>query len=145
MNDNEIVKLFRELEVEYPRAASGLIDDLCLELGRVLQESPQEQNAIDRLTHLIGQCFRPMDASWPRDSYPWDTAYYAFGRWLWRGLPQFKTAVESITNWDDDRIAKCRDDYATFVRYTRDDWSRLADAFETQDSGEPADAREPPS
>ncbi|TWT78597.1 hypothetical protein [Neorhodopirellula pilleata] len=145
MNDNEIVELFRELEVPYPRAASGLIDDMCLELGRVLQETPQHQKAIDRLTDLIAQCFRPMDASWPPDSCPWDTAYSIFGRWLWRGLPHFAAAVESITNWDADRVAKCRAEYVDFVRYTRDDWVRAADGFEMVNRGEPTDARESPS
>lgn len=140
MDAIDVVKLFRELEAPYPRAASGLIDDMCLELGRVLQQTPHDHATIERLTAMIRQCFRPMDASWPPDSCPWDTAYYAFGRWLWRGLPHFTAAVVAITGWDEERITKCRAEYIRFVRYTRDDWARLADAF---DLGEPDDAREP--
>lgn len=140
MNATDIVKLFRELEVPYPRAASGVIDDLCLELGRVLQETPGDQGTIDHLTDLIGQCFRPMDASWPPDSCPWDTAYYTFGRWLWRGSSHYTDAVVSITDWDEDRVAKCRAEYVQFVRCTRDDWVRAADGFDTEVCGEPSDA-----
>ncbi|QDT03860.1 hypothetical protein K227x_22450 [Rubripirellula lacrimiformis] len=145
MNTDDIVKLFRNLKAPYPRSASGLIDDLCHELGRVLQESPQDQPSIDRLTDLIGQCFRPMDASWPPESCPWDTAYFAFGRWLRRELPHFTNAVVAITGWDEAQISKCRSEYVRLVRYTRDDWARLAEALDTQNIGEPDDARESPS
>ena len=135
MNDTEIITLFRALEVPYPRAASGLIEDLCLDLGQTLQESPADRTRIDRLTDLIEQCFRPMDAGWPRDSCPWDTAYYTFGRWLWRQRPESVNAVVAITSWDDDRISECRADYTAFVRYTRDDWIRVAEGFDTPDCG----------
>ena len=72
--------------------------------------------------------------SWPPDSCPWDTAYYEFGRWLWRGLPHNTSAVVSTTNCAD-RIAKCREDYVEFVHYTRDDWVGAADGFDTPDCG----------
>ena len=135
MNSIDVVKLFNELRVPYPRAAAGLIDDLCLDLGRVLQETPHDHTSIDRLKDLIIRCFRPMDASWPPDSCPWDTAYYTFGRWLWRSLPQFKEAVISITRWPDDKVAECKSDYARLVRCNRDDWVRLAESIDAQGSG----------
>ena len=113
-------------------AAAGLIDDLCYKLSALLENENRDQHAIANACETLAQIFRPMDRQQFPDSHPWDAAYARFGRWLMRGLPQYRDALIAITGWSNEQTTECKTRYTEMVRIYRDDWNRAANALENQ-------------
>lgn len=135
MSDSDVIELFNDLNSRYPMAAAGLIDQLCSKLGCLLQEQSDDHEGIAGLCDTLAQCFRPLDASSPGSSYPWDAANGNFGKWLMRDLPHYRAAVVEITGWNDEQLAQCKSFFIDMVRITRDDWVRAAQQLDADDSG----------
>ncbi len=131
MIDQDAVSLFEDLSTRYPMAAAGLIDDLCCKLSARLENEIRNEHLIANACETLAQIFRPMDRQQLPDSHPWDTAYATFGRWLMRGLPQYRDTVIAITGWSNEQIDVCTTRYAEMIRICRDDWNRAAKALET--------------
>lgn len=131
MIDQDAVSLFENLASRYPRAAAGLIDDLCSRLSWLLELESRDETAIANACETLAQIFRPMDRTQFPDSYPWDAAYDQFGRWLMRGLPQHKRALLAITGWSDEQMAACKTRCIEMARILRDDWDRAVKEIES--------------
>jgi len=130
VSDQNVVALFNQLNAKHTRAAAGLLEDVCSELGCKLQYPPDDQRETNELCETLAECFRPMDKCWPRDCHAWDAAYATFGRWLLPDLPKYNAAVASITQWDQERIAECKKDYVNLIRMMRDEWTYAADQLD---------------
>ncbi|WP_461506304.1 hypothetical protein [Rhodopirellula baltica] len=128
MFDNNVISLFHSLRGPYPRAAAGLIDDVCVKLASEAQERPCDSNAIHTLTRILRDCFRPMDTEMP-ECYPWDQAYSSFGRFLWRDNVVLDNAVREITGWPESRLNECKLAYRDSVHIIRDEWQRAVDSL----------------
>jgi hypothetical protein len=128
--NHDAVSLFEDLATSYPMAAAGLIHDLCDRLSRLLENEHPNEYAVGLACETLAKIFRPIDHPHFPDSYPWDAAYERFGRWLMRGLPQYRDAMISITGWSDEQLTECKNRYTDMVRIYRDDWNRAANALE---------------
>ena len=131
MIDQDAVSLFEDLSSRYPMAAAGLIDDLCYKLSALLEDQIRDEYSIANACETLAQIFGPMDRQQFPDSHPWDAAYARFGRWLMRGLPQYRDSVIAITGWSNEQMAACKARYIEMVRICRDDWNRAASALES--------------
>ena len=129
MNTIDLVDLFFQLKNSYPRAAAGLLEDLCFELGRLIRQNPVDSNSVERLVSTVTSCFRPLDRAEIPDSIPWDHAYYSFGKWLTSNDSCCHKTVQAITGWNPTKMETCRTDYIRHVYANRDDWSKAADAL----------------
>ncbi len=128
--DQDAVSLFEDLNPRYPMAAAGLIDDLCYRLSALLENEIRNEYAIANACETLAQIFQPMDRQQFPDSHPWDAAYARLGRWLMRGLPQYRHSVIAITGWSNEQMAVCKSRYTEMVRICRDDWNRAANLLE---------------
>ena len=135
MSDKETVAVFNQLFSRYPRAAAGLLEDVCADLGGLLHNQSDDKLRIAEICETLSQCFKPMDTPSIPQSYAWDAAYAMFGKWLMRDLPQYRDAVVMITGWNDDQIAKCRSYFVDMSRITRDDWVRAVQMIDQQTAG----------
>lgn len=126
MFDQNVIALFHSLRGPYSRAAAGLIEDLCIELGAEAQKHPVDSTRLHILTHILRECFRPMDTNMP-ECHPWDQAYASFGRFLWRDNMVLHNVVREITGWPDETLQRCKDDYRDGIRIIRDEWQMAVD------------------
>ncbi len=46
MIDHDAISLFEELVSRYPKAAAGLIDDLCSKLSAILEEESRDKSTV---------------------------------------------------------------------------------------------------
>ncbi len=132
MFDHNVIALFHSLRGPYSRAAAGLIDDICVELGAEAQRQPFDSNKIYTLTHVLRECFRPMDTDLP-ECHPWDQAYASFGKFLWRDNDVLQIAVREIAGWPDDKLQTCKNDYRDSARIIRDEWQMAVDQLDNAD------------
>lgn len=134
MIDHNAVSLFDEISTRYPMAAAGLIDDLCSKLSALLEIESRDEFAIANACETLTHIFRSMDRKPFPDSSsdPWDAAYGRFGRWLMRGLPQYRDALNAITGWSNEQMAACKTRSAEMIRIYRDDLNRTANDLENQ-------------
>jgi len=127
--DSNVISLFHSLRGPYPRAAAGLIDDICVKLALEAQLRPFDTNTIDALTRILRDCFRPMDTNMP-ECHPWDQAYSSFGRFLWQDNVVLDNSVREITGWPESRLNECKLAYREAVRFLRDEYQQAADSLD---------------
>jgi hypothetical protein len=132
--NSDVVLLFHDLRKRFPRAAAGLLQDLCTSLGALAQTNPDATEAINDRVSTIRECFRPMNVDYPPNCAAWDQATHDFSRWLNGPRPVLHTAVLEITGWPDHKLAELKALFPRNLKAIRDEYDLACQAVEDSEA-----------
>ena len=130
--DEDVVRLFVDLNRSFPNAAAGLIQDLCASIGQSAQECGSTADDAASRVATLRACFRRLD-NYPPECHAYDQATHEFSRWLNGSRSSLHTAVREITGWPNEKLAELKQVYPRNLRASRDEYNFAIEALNAPD------------